>query len=144
MIRLASVGDAAELELLNAEFNGRGEATAESIRTSLLTNRHEVVVVADGENGRLAGFVCVQLKKSFCYEDFMPEITEVYVRPDYRRHGVAREMLIFAQEYCKKIYPLHSFELLTGSDNTAAKKLYSALGFEYDGEVHMAKQCSPE
>ena len=140
MIRLASVGDAAELELLNAEFNGRGEATAESIRTSLLTNRHEVVVVADGENGRLAGFVCVQLKKSFCYEDFMPEITEVYVRPDYRRHGVARKMLTFAQEYCKKIYPLHSFELLTGSDNTAAQKLYSALGFECDGEMHMSKQ----
>ncbi|HCD90305.1 MAG TPA: hypothetical protein DEQ52_01010 [Ruminococcaceae bacterium] len=141
MIRLASVGDAAELELLNAEFNGRGEATAESIRTSLLTNRHEVVVVADGESGRLAGFVCVQLKKSFCCEDFMPEITEVYVRPDYRRRGIARKMLTFAQEYCKKIYPLHSFELLTGSDNTAAKKLYSALGFEYDGEVHMAKHA---
>lgn len=140
MIRLASIGDAAELELLNAEFNGRGEATAESIRTSLLTNRHEVVVVADGKNGKLAGFVCVQLKKSFCYEDFMPEITEVYVRPDYRRRGIAREMLTFAQEYCKKIYPLHGFELLTGSDNTAAQKLYSALGFEYDGEVHMAKQ----
>lgn len=140
MIRLASIGDAAELELLNAEFNGRGEATAESIRTSLLTNRHEVVVVADEKDGKLAGFVCVQLKKSFCYEDFMPEITEVYVRPDYRRRGIAREMLTFAQEYCKKIYPLHSFELLTGSDNTAAQKLYSALGFEYDGETHMSKQ----
>lgn len=70
----------------------------------------------------------------------MPEITEVYVRPEYRGRGVAREMLTFAQEYCKKIYPLHSFELLTGSDNTAAQKLYSAIGFECDGEMHMSKQ----
>ena len=70
----------------------------------------------------------------------MPEITEVYVRPEYRGRGIAREMLIFAQEYCKKIYPLHSFELLTGSDNTAAQKLYSALGFERSGEIHMSKQ----
>ena len=140
MVRLASVGDAGELERLNAEFNGKGKTTEESIRASLLTNRREVVIVADGKNGKLAGFVCVQLKKSFCYEDFMPEITEVYVRPDYRRRGIAREMLTFAQEYCKKIYPLHSFELLTGSDNTAAQKLYSALGFEYDGETHMSKQ----
>ena len=70
----------------------------------------------------------------------MPEITEVYVRPEYRGRGVAREMLIFAQEYCKKIYPLHSFELLTGSDNTAAQKLYSAIGFECDDEMHMSKQ----
>lgn len=70
----------------------------------------------------------------------MPEITEVYVRPEYRGRGIAREMLIFAQEYCKKIYPLHSLELLTGSDNTAAQKLYSVLGFECSGEIHMSKQ----
>ena len=126
MIRLASVGDAAELERLNAEFNGKGKTTEESIRASLLTNRREVVIVADGDGRRLAGFVCVQLK--------------VYVRPEYRGRGIAREMLTFAQEYCKKIYPLHSFELLTGSDNTAAQKLYSAIGFECDGEMHMSKQ----
>lgn len=102
--------------------------------------RREIVIVADGNGGRLAGFVCVQLKKSFCYDEYMPEITEVYVRHEYRGRGVAREMLTFAQEYCKKIYPLHSFELLTGSDNTAAQKLYSAIGFECDGEMHMSKQ----
>lgn len=140
MIRLASVGDAGELERLNAEFNGKSKTTEENIRASLLINRREVVIVADGDSGRLAGFVCVQLKKSFCYDEYMPEITEVYVRPEYRGRGVAREMLIFAQEYCKKIYPLHSFELLTGSDNTAAQKLYSAIGFECDGEMHMSKQ----
>ena len=140
MIRLASVGDAGELERLNAEFNGKGKTTEESIRASLLTNRREIVIVADGNGGRLAGFVCVQLKKSLCYEDFMPEITEVYVRPEYRGRGVAREMLTFAQEYCKKIYPLHSFALKPGSENTAAQKLYSAIGCERDGEMHMSKQ----
>ncbi len=87
MIRLASGGDAAELELLNAEFNGKGKTTEESIRASLLTNRREIVIVADGDGGRLAGFVCVQLKKSFCYDEYMPEITEVYVRPEYRGAG---------------------------------------------------------
>ena len=53
MIRLASVGDAGELERLNAEFNGKGKTTEESIRASLLTNRREVVIVADGDGGRL-------------------------------------------------------------------------------------------
>ena len=70
----------------------------------------------------------------------MPEITEDYVRPEYRGRGIAREMLTFAQDYCKKINPLLSFERLTGSDNTAAQKLYSAIGFECDGEMHMSKQ----
>lgn len=32
MVRLASVGDAGELERLNAEFNGKGKTTEESIR----------------------------------------------------------------------------------------------------------------
>ena len=114
MIRLASVGDAGELERLNAEFNGKGKTTEESIRASLLTNRREIVIVADGDGGRLAGFVCVQLKKSFCYDEYMPEITEVYVRPEYRGRGIARD--------------------------TAAQKLYSAIGFECDGEMHMSKQ----
>ena len=36
------------------------------------TNRREIVIVADGNGGRLAGFVCVQLKKSFCYDEYMP------------------------------------------------------------------------
>ena len=120
MIRLASVGDAGELERLNAEFNGKGKTTEESIRASLLTNRREIVIVADGNGGRLAGFVCVQLKKSFCYDEYMPEITEVYVRPEYRGRGVAREMLT-SRRNTAKIYRLHSFELLTGSDNTAAQ-----------------------
>ena len=120
MVRLASVGDAGELERLNAEFNGKGKTTEESIRASLLTNRREVVIAADGNGGRLAGFVCVQLKNRSATTNICRD-NEVYVRPEYRGRGVAREMLIFAQEYCKKIYPLHSFELLTGSDNTAAQ-----------------------
>lgn len=114
MIRLASVGDAGELERLNAEFNGKGKTTEESIRASLLTNRREIVIVADGNGGRLAGFVCVQLKKSFCYDEYMPEITEVYVRPEYRGLGIAREMLTFAQEYCKKNIPAPQLRAVDG------------------------------
>ena len=34
MVRLASVGDAGELERLNAEFNGKGKTTEESIRAA--------------------------------------------------------------------------------------------------------------
>ena len=66
MVRLASVGDAESLSASMCEFNSKGKTTEESIRASLLTNRREVVIVADGNGGRLAGFVCVQLKKSFC------------------------------------------------------------------------------
>ena len=126
MVRLASVGDAGELERLNAEFNGKGQDYEESIRACFLQTGARLSSLRTAtEDGSPAWPAC-SAEKSFCYDEYMPEITEVYVRPEYRGRGVAREMLIFAQEYCK-IYPLDSFELLTGSDNTAAQKLYSAM-----------------
>ena len=98
------------------------------------------IVVVDEMNGELTGFVCVQLKKSFCYDEYMPEITEVYVKPQYRRCGVARSMIAYAEEYCKSHFPLHKFELLTGAENDVARIAYAKLGYCEDAELHLAKR----
>ena len=139
MVRIATVQDAEQLEILNNEFNGEGETTLENIKSSLANNKQEVIVVHE-QNGELTGFVCVQLKKSFCYDDYMPEITEVYVKLRYRRNGIARAMITYAEEYCKSNYPLHKFELLTGDENDAAQSVYTKLGYSEDGELHLAKR----
>ena len=139
MVRKATVKDAEQLGVLNDEFNGAGETTLDNIRNSLKYNQQEVVIV-DDENGVLTGFVCVQLKKSFCYDAYMPEITEVYVRPAYRKKGVASEMIAFAEDYCIKNYPLHKYELLTGTENIIAQFLYNRLGYTDDGELHLSKR----
>ena len=139
MVRIATVQDAAQLEILNNEFNGEGETTLENIRASLAGNKQEIVVV-DEMNGELTGFVCVQLKKSFCYDEYMPEITEVYVKPQCRRCGVARSMIAYAEEYCKSHFPLHKFELLTGAENNVARIAYAKLGYCEDAELHLAKR----
>ena len=73
MVRIATVNDAEQLNILNNEFNGEG-ASIDNIGNSLVSNKQEVVIVAD-EDDILVGFVCVQLKKSFCYDEYMPEIT---------------------------------------------------------------------
>ena len=132
MVRIATVQDAAQLEILNNEFNGEGETTLENIRASLAGNKQEIVVV-DETDGELTGFVCVLLKKSFCYDDYMPEITEVYVKPHYRRNGIARAMITYAEECCKKRFPLHKFELLTGDENDGAQIVYAKLGDYHEG-----------
>ena len=139
MVRIATLQDAEQLEILNNEFNGEGETTMDNIRSSLANNKQEVIVV-DEQNGELSGFVCIQLKKSFCYDDYMPEITEVYVKPQYRRNGIARAMITYAEEYCKSHYPLHKFELLTGVENDDAQSVYAKLGYSEDGELHLAKR----
>lgn len=139
MIRIAAVTDAEQLEILNNEFNGEGETTLENIRESLANNRQEIVIVHE-EDGLLTGFVCVQLKKSFCYEEYTPEVTEVYVKAEFRKRGVASAMLIYAEEYCRTHYPLHKYELLTGSGNIVAQAVYGKLGYAEDGELHLVKR----
>ena len=139
MVRIATVQDAEQLEILNNEFNGEGETTLDNIKNFLANNKQEIVIV-DEMNGELTGFVCVQLKKSFCYDDYMPEITEVYVKPQFRRNGIARAMITYAEEYCKSHYPLHKFELLTGVENDGAQSVYAKLGYNKDGELHLAKR----
>ena len=139
MVRIATASDAEQLRRLNEEFNGEDEITIESIIESLRNNPQEVVIVAEEDNA-LVGFACVQLKKSFCYEDYMPEITEVYVMPEYRKRGIASNMILFAEEYCSKKYPLHKYELLTGKKNVAAQSVYGKLGYADDEEIHMVKR----
>ena len=139
MIRIATVDDANQLDLLNNEFNGQGNTSIECIRESLMNNKQEVVIVSQ-ENEALAGFVCMQLKKSFCYDEYMPEITEVYVRPEYRKKGIASAMISYAEEYCKEHYTLHKFELLTGKNNTIAQAVYNKLGYKDDNEIHLSKK----
>ena len=50
MIRIATVHDAEQLNILNNEFNGEGETSIDNIRESLINNKHEVVIVADEDN----------------------------------------------------------------------------------------------
>lgn len=124
--------------MLNNEFNGKGETTLENIKASLAYNQQELVVV-DDTDGVLTGFVCIQLKKSFCYDEYMPEITEVYVRPQYRRRGIASAMITFAEKYVERDYPFHKFELLTGRKNIIAQTVYAGLGYVEDDEIHFAR-----
>lgn len=138
MVRLATETDAEMLAQLNIAFNGPGDASLEHIRASLRENQQEVVIV-DEANGILTGFLCLQIKRSFCYDTCAPEITELYVQPEYRRQGIASRMLLFAEEHCQKEYSCHGLELLTGDDNWIAQAVYRAAGYAPDGELHLSK-----
>ncbi|MGN0534929.1 MAG: GNAT family N-acetyltransferase [Eubacterium sp.] len=138
MIRLASFDDAEQLLVLNEQFNGKGETTLEEIKNSLSNNSQEIIVVAEEEN-LLVGFVCVQIKRSFCYSDVYAEITEVFVEEKFRRKGLASKMITFAENYCRENYKLHSFELLTGKENTPAQKLYRSIGYTEKSELLFGK-----
>lgn len=138
MIRLASFNDAEQLLVLNEQFNGKGETTLEKIKNFLSNNSQEIIIVAQEEN-LLVGFVCVQIKRSFCYSDVYAEITEVFVEEKFRRKGLASKMITFAENYCRENYKLNSFELLTGKENTPAQKLYRSIGYIKKSELLFGK-----
>lgn len=137
--RAATVADAEQLEALNNEFNGEGETSLENIKEALENNKQEIVIVSE-EEGTLTGFACLQIKRSFCYDACMPEITELYVRPQYRKRGVAGALIGFAEEYCRKNLDFHKIEILTGENNTAARTAYERMGYRADAEVHLSKR----
>jgi len=138
LIRLATVDDATQLHKLNEQFNGKGETTLENIKRSLNDNPQEIVAVAEN-NGELVGFICVQVKKSFCYDALMIEITELFVKKEYRRKGVASGMVNFIETYCRQNHLFHRIELLTGTKNLGAQAFYQSIGYRVDGELHLSK-----
>lgn len=138
MIRLAKKEDAQQLLRLCNQFNGEGETSAAHIEQSILQNRQEIAVVAE-EDGVLAGFVCVQMKKSLCYHAVSPEITEVFVCEEHRRKGLASKMIAFAEAYCMEQNGVRRFELQTGEENFAAQALYRSLGYYEENEILMEK-----
>ena len=56
--------------------------------------------------------------------------------------GIASEMIAYAEEHCVNNYPLHKYELLTGSKNLIAQSLYNKLGYINDGELHLSKRVN--
>lgn len=48
-------------------------------------------------------------------------------------------MITFAENYCRENYMLHSFELLTGKENTPAQKLYRSIGYIEKSELLFGK-----
>ena len=149
LIRLADPEDAQELVRLNRLFNGPPGAPVEMARRFLAENTREIVLTAEKESGRLtekslAGFVCLQLKRSFCYELPTAEITEVFVEEGFRRRGLAGAMLRLGEEYVRANFQAEGLSLVTGSDNFPAQELYRSLGFVREDEILFSKSLRQE
>lgn len=149
LIRLADPDDAQELARLNRLFNGPPGAPIDMVRQSLRENTREIVIAAEKEShsmaaSGLAGFICLQLKRSFCYEQPTAEVTEVFVEEASRRRGLAKAMLQFGESYARVNFQADSISLLTGKDNLPAQTLYKSLGYLPEDEALFSKSTKQE
>lgn len=136
-VRLAAEADAGSLLRLNEAFNGPGTNTLEKLRAGLMHNPDEIVAIAHtGED--VIGFCCGQVRHSMCYPEPAGEITELYVRPEHRRKGVAQMLMCFMEKALVE-RGVKTITLLTGDDNPGAQSFYRQKGYSASGEMHYEK-----
>ncbi|MGI6694874.1 MAG: GNAT family N-acetyltransferase [Christensenellales bacterium] len=85
------------------------------------------------------GFCCGQVFRSICYENHHAEITELFVREEYRRRGVGARLIAFMEaEFYKQ--GIRHFQLFTGASNAAAQAFYHSCGYRATDEVMFRKK----
>lgn len=137
-IRLASEKDALDLFILNELFNGVSNITVEAISASIKNNAQEKVFVAESDN-KIVGFCCVQLFKSFCYENNYAEITELFVKEEYLKQGIGTAMMTYAEEFYVG-ENIAGFQLFTGGKNIIAQSFYEKQGYIKTDEIMYRKR----
>jgi len=134
--REATAADAAALVALNHAFNHL-EVSPEHVIVRLTEAGTETVFVAD-DGPDIAGFACLQVTRSVCYDHPRAELTELYIAPDHRRRGVGRALVEMVVQAAKEAGAAE-IVLATSGDNEAARRLYQACGFASEGDVYYTR-----
>lgn len=135
-IRKATEEDAAELAVLDSEFNGDTVRLEHIIEC--LENNREIIAVASLDS-EIIGFACAQYFKSFCYEDLQGEITELYVREEFRRMGAASALISYLERQLNSI-GVEEIKIITNARNDVAKSVYESRGYRLKNWVVLVKQ----
>ena len=137
LIKEASIQDIDELYHLNELFNGEGCTTKEMMYEVLVQPRTEKIIIGCIDD-KVVGFCCIQIVSSICYKNRVAEVTELFVKEEYRRQGIALAMMKYVEEVCRDNGVL-SVHLLTGMDNYDAQALYECIGYQKKSELMYKK-----
>jgi ribosomal protein S18 acetylase RimI-like enzyme len=131
VISLASVVDAPAIAKLNLFFN-EVEETAETIAARMSDpNCVETVILAKVADEEV-GFALVRVVSSVLYAAPHAELTELYVREEYRQRGTASDLIAYAEQVAAQ-KGARSIFVQMGDDNEPALSLYRKNGYEeYD------------
>lgn len=124
-----AVGDDAEALInLNKIYNGADHINTDvsSVHQSLSNFSNEVVFVATKE-GKLIGFACIQIYRSFCYRRPTLELTEIFVVEEMRRMKVGNSLVNKILEYAIQNEVLE-VNLRVNKNNKKAIQFYKSRG----------------
>lgn len=129
LVRPAAPADSGELARLNAAFNGSNEpAEAYASRLAIEPRVDHPILAWAGEHA--VGLANLRLLQPVLFAHPYAELTELFVEEAYRRQGVARRLLTFAEEMARKAGAQTLF-ILTNFYNHPAQQLYRAHGYQH-------------
>lgn len=137
-VRRATEADAEALYVLNGKFNGTGCTSFALLEGSLAENTQEAVFIALVDDTP-AGFCCVQVFRSMCYDRHYAEVTELFVDEKFRQQGVASALMKWVEEHFSS-QNMAGFQLFTGRDNFTAQMFYEKLGYKKTQEIMYRKR----
>ena len=91
------------------------------------------------EGAAPAGYIVLTLGYSFEYHGRDAFVDELYVEPQYRRRGIARQTLRFVEEQAREM-GVQAVHLEVDHGNDPAKELYRGSGYEDHGRYLMTKR----
>lgn len=139
-IKFSNINDLEQVTLLfdhYRQFYGQKSNLTESRKfiEQRLTSQDSVIFLVKNENQIAVGFT--QLYPIFnsitCKRSLI--LYDLFVSPDYRRQGVAQQLMKTAKDYALKT-GVDRMELSTSKTNLNAQKLYESLGWKIDPEFH--------
>ena len=129
-VRAAGPADAPAVAELLIEFNGEGlspEALAQRMEE---VRGLETAFLGEWE-GEAAGLLVLRTAPTLSGADDWAEITEMYVRPQFRRKGIGRALMEAALDY-GRLRGCREFHLLVDPSNVTAQAFYAVFGFQVD------------
>jgi ribosomal protein S18 acetylase RimI-like enzyme len=128
LIRHATPADASDLARMNAAFNGVTDSAAEIAARLVVCAEIETAILAEVE-GQVGGFACVRVVPCVLYAEPYAELTELYVDPAFRRRGLGRALIAYAEQLARA-RGASDLLIMTGVHNAAAQALYRAAGYD--------------
>ena len=129
-VRAAGPADLPVLAELLVEFNGEGLPPEALARCMEEVQDLETALLGEWD-GEAAGLLVLRIVPTLSGADPWVEITEMYVRPHFRRRGIGRALVEAALD-CGRQRGCREFHLLVDPSNKAGQAFYAELGFQVD------------
>jgi ribosomal protein S18 acetylase RimI-like enzyme len=129
-VRAAGPAVAPAVAELLVEFNGEGVSPEALARRMAEVQGLETAFLGE-RDGKAAGLLVLRIVPTLSGADDWAEITEIYVRPQFRRRGIGRALVEAALDYGRR-RGCREFHLLVDPSNEAGQAFYADLGFQVD------------